>query len=179
MENLESIFLKETSIKELPNSFQNLSGLRNLLLDGFRMFLRLPSSILVMPKLSWVLVQGRHLLPKQCDKPSSMVSSNVKSLVLIECNLTGESLPIIFKWFANVTNLNLSKSNITILPECIKELRSLERLYLDCCKLLQEIRAIPPNLKFLSAINCESLSSSCRSMLLDQLETPCFDCQEL
>ncbi|MCH79902.1 disease resistance protein [Trifolium medium] len=129
---------------------------------------RLPCSILMMPKLSWILVHGRHLLPKESDKPSSIVSSKVKSLVLIECNLTGESLPIVLKWFANVTNLNLSKSNFTILPECIKEHRSLSRLYLDDCKFLQEIRGIPPNLKFLSALNCESLSSSCRSMLLNQ-----------
>ncbi|PNX81671.1 disease resistance-like protein [Trifolium pratense] len=90
-----------------------------------------------------------------------MESSNVQSIVLTECNLTDESLPIVRKWFANVTYLDIK-------VECIKELRSLTRLNLDDCKRLQEIRGIPSYLKRLSALNCESLGSSCRKMQLNQ-----------
>ncbi|RHN52471.1 putative winged helix-turn-helix DNA-binding domain, leucine-rich repeat domain, L [Medicago truncatula] len=96
--------------------------------------------------------QGYHLLPNQSDKPSPMVSTNVQSLVHRKCNRTDESFPIILKWFANMTHLDLLKSNFTILPEC-----------------LQEIRWFPPNLKCLSALNCKSSSSSCRNMLLNQV----------
>ncbi|CAJ2667212.1 unnamed protein product [Trifolium pratense] len=170
MDNIEDIDLIGTSIEELPDSFQNLTRLNELLLvvEGHRMLIRLPSWILMMPKLYHICLYGYHVLPNQCDKPSSMVSSKLKSLGLRKCNLTDESLPIILKLFSNVTHLDLSMTNITILPECIKEHRSLRSLRLDDCKCLQEIRGIPPNLKYLSALNCESLSSSCRSMLINQ-----------
>jgi Leucine-rich repeat (LRR) protein len=98
-----------------------------------------------------------------------MVSSKVKYLRLDECKLKDESLPIILKMFSNLTHLDLSMSTITILPECIKEHQFLRSLNLDDCTHLQEIQGIPPNLKFLSALNCESLSSSCTNMLLNQV----------
>jgi Leucine-rich repeat (LRR) protein len=123
----------------------------------------------MMPKLSRISVGNYHLLSIQCDKPNSMVCSNVQSITLSNCNLNDESLPIALKWFANVTRLNLSGNNFTVLPLFIKEHVSLETLILDDCKFLQEIRGIPPNLKKLFLANCDSLSSSSRSMLLNQV----------
>jgi hypothetical protein len=159
MENIGSISLSETSIEKLPDSFENLTGLHYFLLEGHGTLLSLPS---MMQKLSCIFVDGYHLLPNQSDKPNSMVSSNVQSNVLTECNLTDESLPIVRKWFANVTRLDIK-------VECMKELFSLTRLNLDDCKHLQEIRGIPSYLKHLSALNCESLGSSCRKMQLSQV----------
>jgi len=159
MENIGSISLSETSIEEFPDSFQNLTGLHYLLLEGHGTLLGLPS---MMPKLSCIFVDGYHLLPKQTDKPSTMVYSNVQSIVITECNLTDESLPIALKWFDNVTYLDIS-------VECIKELRSLTRLNLDDCKRLQETRMIQPYLKCLSALSRESWSLSCRNMLHNQV----------
>jgi Leucine-rich repeat (LRR) protein len=156
-------------LEELPDSFQNLTGLEDLTLSGSKVLLRLPCSVLMMPKLLSIYVDECHLLPIQCDKPNSMVCSNVQSITLAECNLNDESLPIALKWFANERDLILSRNNFTILPLCIKEHGSLESLILDDCKFLQEIRGIPPNLKYLSLENCDSLSSSCRSMLLKQV----------
>jgi Leucine-rich repeat (LRR) protein len=168
MENIETIYLSDTCIEELPDSFQNLTGLEDLSLNR-GVLLSLPSSILMMPKLLAIYVKNCHLLPKQCDKPNSMVCSNKQLIMLVDCNLNDETLPIVLKWFANVRHLYLSGNNFTILPLCIKEHGSLETLVLDNCKFLQEIRGIPPNLKYLSAVNCDSLSSSCRSMLLKQV----------
>jgi hypothetical protein len=170
MENIETIILDDTCIEELPDSFQNLTGLVHLGIVGGQILLRLPSSILMMPKLLNIHVANYHLLlPKQCDKPNSMVCSNVQSITLADCNLNDESLPIALKWFANVQIAVLSRNNFTILPLCIKEHGSLGFLKLNNCKFLQEIRGIPPNLKYLSLENCDSLSSSCRSMLLKQV----------
>ncbi|AES63743.2 TMV resistance protein N isoform X2 [Medicago truncatula] len=121
MENIVGIDLEETSIDELPDSFQNLIGIQYLILDGHGIFLRFPCSTLMMPK--------------QSDKPSSMLSSNVQVIVLTNCNLTDESLPIVLRWFTNVTYLHLSKNNFTILPECIEEHGSLRILNLVCIKL--------------------------------------------
>ncbi|CAJ2667222.1 unnamed protein product [Trifolium pratense] len=171
MESIQTICFRETLIEELPDSFQHLTKLIQLVLlvaEAHQLLIRIPSSILMMPKLNKLRLCGYHLLPNQSDKPSSMVSSKVKYLRLDECKLKDDSLPIILKLFANLTHLDLSLSNFTILPECIKEHQSLISLNLDDCTRLQEIRGIPPNLKFLSALNCELLSSSCTSMLLNQ-----------
>lgn len=135
MENIVGIDLEETSIDELPDSFQNLIGIQYLILDGHGIFLRFPCSTLMMPKMSSIDVQRYCLLPKQSDKPSSMLSSNVQVIVLTNCNLTDESLPIVLRWFTNVTYLHLSKNNFTILPECIEEHGSLRILNLVCIKL--------------------------------------------
>jgi len=135
MESIVGIDLEETSIDELSDSFQNLVGIQYLILDGHGIFLRFPCRPLMMPKLSGIDVQRYHLLPKQIDKPSPMVSSNVQVIVLTNSNLTDESFPIVLRWFTNVTYLHLLKSNFTILPECIVEHRSLRILNLVCIKL--------------------------------------------
>jgi hypothetical protein len=63
----------------------------------------------------------------------------------------------------------LSETSIEKLPEAFPELFSLTRLNLDDWKRLQKIRGIPSYLKHLSALNCESLGSSCRKMQLNQV----------
>ncbi|KAK2367511.1 TMV resistance protein N [Trifolium repens] len=185
MENIETIYLYCPCLEELPDSFQNLTGLEDLTLSGSKVLLRLPCSVLMMPKLLSIYVDECHLLPIQCDKPNSMVCSNVQSITLAECNLNDESLPIALKWFANERDLILSRNNFTILPLCIKEHGSLESLILDDCKFLQEIRGIPPNLKYLSLENCDSLSSSCGGTMFCLPGTELipewfeYDCREL
>jgi Leucine-rich repeat (LRR) protein len=165
MENITNIDLMGTSIEEFLFSFQNLTGLRVLQILGGGTF-RLPSRILTMPTLSLVIAWG-CLLPKKNDILSSMAYSNVQELCLPKCNLSDEFLPI--TWFANLEELDLSRNNFTILPECITECHFLRTLLLDYCKCLREIRGIPPNLKCFSAFGCESMTSSCRSMLLNQV----------
>ena len=101
-----------------------------------------------------------------------VVTTSPESRTLIslkKCNLSDECLPIVIMWSANVEMLNLSKHNFTILPECIKDFQFLSSLTLDDCKFLREIRGIPPNLKWLSAKHCKSLTSSTRNMLLNQV----------
>jgi hypothetical protein len=68
-----------------------------------------------------------------------------------------------------MSNLNLSGSDFIVLPECLKEFISLHTLDLDGCHSLEDICAIPPNLKRLSAFNCISLNSSSKSMLLNKV----------
>jgi len=168
MENITEIVLEGTSIEELSYSFQNLTRLQKLQIR-WSGILRLPSSILMMPKLSYILVEGILLLPNKNDNLSSSTSSNVEILRLPNCNLSDEFLQTSLAWFANVIHLDLSRNSFTILPEFIKECHFLITLNLNDCTCLREIRGIPPNLKRLSALQCESLSSSCRRMLLNQV----------
>ncbi|PNX61756.1 disease resistance protein (TIR-NBS-LRR class) [Trifolium pratense] len=68
-------------------------------------------------------------------------------------------LPMAIMRFANMKELDLSRSNIRVLPECLKECTPLLHLILDYCHSLEDISAIPPNLQRLSAIDCKSLNS--------------------
>jgi len=146
MTNIDYIYLGSTSIGELPSSFQNLSELDGLYLGG-----------------------GMLRFPKQNEKMYSIVFSNVTKLSLEECNLSDECLQIVLKWCVNVEELVLSKNNFKILPECLSECHHLVRINVRCCRSLEAIRGIPPNLEELSAQGCESLSSSSRRMLMSQV----------
>jgi len=146
MKNIEYISLYNTSIGELPSSFQNLSELYRLSLCGMFSF------------------------PKHNDKMYSIVFSNLTELSLRDCsNLSDECLPIFLKSCVKMVTLDLSNNNFKILPECLNECHLVWVLNLDRCKYLEEIRGIPPNLERLSAIECKSLSSSSRRMLLSQV----------
>jgi hypothetical protein len=145
MTNIKAIWLSNTSIGELPSSFQNLSELDKL------------------------VVWGGMRFPKQNDKMYSIVFSNVTNLELRECNLSDECLQIVLKWCVNVKHLDLSQNNFKIFPECLSECHLLNNIILDLCISLEEIRGIPPNLEWLFAKECISLSLSSRRMLLSQV----------
>ncbi|AES76653.2 disease resistance protein (TIR-NBS-LRR class) [Medicago truncatula] len=147
MTNIKRILFVNTSIGELPSSFQNLSELNDISIERC----------------------GMLRFPKHNDKINSIVFSNVTQLSLQNCNLSDECLPILLKWFVNVKRLDLSHNfNFNILPECLNECHLMKIFEFDCCKSLEEIRGIPPNLEELSAYKCESLSSSSRRMLTSQ-----------
>jgi hypothetical protein len=150
MTNIDNIQLHHTSIGELPFSFQNLSELDEL-----------------------SVIYGMRRFPKQNDKMYSIVFSNMTKLTLYGCNLSDECLQIVLKWCVNVEELDLLFSNFKILPECLSECPHLVKIKVRGCKYLEEIRGIPPNLKEFSAEGCESLSSSCRRILMSQVSC-CF-----
>ena len=148
MTNIKDIQMHNTSVEELPSSFQNFSELQRLTISG----------------------GGKLRFPKYNDKMNSIVFSNVEHLNLAGNNLSDECLPILLKWFVNVKFLDLSyNNNFKILPECLGECHRLKHLYLKCCKALEEIRGIPPNLERLLAGECYSLSSSSIRMLMSQV----------
>ncbi|GAU22540.1 hypothetical protein TSUD_296600 [Trifolium subterraneum] len=99
---------------------------------------------------------------------SPMPSSPVEYICLENCKVSLDYLSDRLLLFANVKELHLTKNRLTVLPKSIKECRLLLKLVLDDCKELQEIQEIPPSLKILSALNCQSLTSSCKSKLLNQ-----------
>ncbi|CAJ2665542.1 unnamed protein product [Trifolium pratense] len=137
IETLKIIDNFGTSIREIPVSIQNLIGLVSLNFDtrGKLMF----PSICNMPKVEVVRLRG------------------ISNLSLF--------LPMAIMRFANMQYLDLSFSNIRVLPECLKECTSLRELELNCCYSLEDISAIPPNLQSLSVVDCKSLNSSSKSML--------------
>ncbi|XP_027358503.1 TMV resistance protein N-like isoform X2 [Abrus precatorius] len=172
MEKITELQLEFTPIKELPFSFQNLTRLRELQLADCGI-VQLPSSIVMMPELTEFIAwrwKGWQWLKHEEgeEKVCSTASSKVECLWVSQCNLNDEFFSTGLTWFALVKDLDLSKNNLTVLPECIKECRFLRKLNVNDCKNLREIRGIPPNLKHFLATNCKSLTSSSISMLLNQ-----------
>ena len=177
MENITVLDLDECRIKEFRPSFRNLTRLQELYLGQETYRLRgfdaatFISNICMMPELARVeatQLQWR-LLPDDVLKLSSVVCSSMQHLEFIGCDLSDELLWLFLSCFVNVKNLNLSASKFTVIPECIKDCRFLTTLTLDYCDRLQEIRGIPPNLKYFSALGCLALTSSSISMLQNQV----------
>ncbi|XP_027359406.1 TMV resistance protein N-like [Abrus precatorius] len=172
MENIKYLHLQATAIEELPFSFQKLTQLKFLYLYNHGVA-QLSSCIGMMPNLaliSGVGLEGQLLLNQDNgdEKVTSMLSSNVEHLNLQDCNLSDEFLALGLMWFANVKELDLSASNFSVLPECIKNCCFLWKLVLNRCKCLREIRGIPPNVEYLYAGCCESMTPWSRCFLLNQ-----------
>ena len=97
---------------------------------------KVPSSIIMMPELtntSATGLKGWKWLKQEEDegKMGSIVSSKVKQLSTLSCNLDDDFFSIDFTWFAHVKELYIAENNFTILPECIKECQFLR--ILDVC----------------------------------------------
>lgn len=182
MKNITSLSLEYTAIREFPYSIGNLPQLKSLELHGCGK-LMLPSSIILLSKLEELSIwqcEGlqSYKQDRGVEKVGSMVSSNVKYIDFLSCNISDEFIQIGLAWFSNVVELNLSLNNFTILPACIKECRLLTILILDYCMHLREIRGIPPNLETLSAIRCTSLKDLDLTDILASTND-CFALREL
>ncbi|MED6183284.1 hypothetical protein PIB30_036470 [Stylosanthes scabra] len=176
MENVKSLHLSNTGIKDLPFSFRNLSRLKSLYLGGEEMC-KMPSVIGMMPQLSYCHVEGGDNEGRVSGKleegfqgmfTHSVPSQNLTSLFLENTNLSNDFFPLAVAWFPNVERLDLRGNNFTILPECIQQFCFLKDLRLKDCPHLRDIRGLPPNLEYLSIVNCKSLSPRAKRVLLNQ-----------
>ncbi|KAL2578180.1 hypothetical protein AAZV13_16G183000 [Glycine max] len=157
MENIRELRLTGLYIKELPFSFQNLTGLRLLALSGCGI-VQLPCSLAMMPELSsfytdycnrWQWIE----LEEGEEKLGSIISSKAQLFCATNCNLCDDFFLAGFKRFAHVGYLNLSGNNFTILPEFFKELQFLRTLDVSDCEHLQEIRGLPPILEYFDELH--------------------------
>ncbi|KAF7813410.1 Rj2 protein [Senna tora] len=155
-----------------PSSIQNLTGLRILDMQNCRR-IQLPIHIAMLPELELLHIRvcGELLFSKQdegIEKGSFITCPKMDRLVIDLCNISDESLSLCLSWFVNVKTMSLLGSNFTILPACINKCPFLTWLDLENCKHLREIRGVPPNIQYLSAKNCTSLSSESTSILLSE-----------
>ncbi|MED6107802.1 hypothetical protein PIB30_017692 [Stylosanthes scabra] len=176
MENVKVLDLNYTGIKDLPCSFRNLSGLRRLEMIGDEMC-KIPSVITMMPQLCECMIDGGG---NSCRERSLQMEMILEKLIhcipssdWINCcfqniNLSDDFFPLAVVWFPNVSSLNLSGNNFSVLPECIQQFHLLRELIVNDCEHLREIRGIPPKLERFSAINCKLLSPWGTTVLLNQ-----------
>ncbi|MED6124980.1 hypothetical protein PIB30_064060 [Stylosanthes scabra] len=173
MDNLMSISIEGTGIKELPPSIGNLVGLQEFSMTSCLNLKELPESFDMLKNLRNLDIEGcpqlRSFLTKLRESgTSSPTFDNVQSLNLENCGLRDEDLPTIFYCFPKLSSLVLSGNCFVTLPSCIQEFQTLELLHLDRCNLLQEIHCIPPNLQYINARNCTSLTERSSNLLLSQ-----------
>ncbi|CAJ2638896.1 unnamed protein product [Trifolium pratense] len=174
IENLRHVNLWQTAIEELPISFGNVTGLEVLTLMDCTRLDKLPGSIFTLPRLQEIQADSckGFGISIECEDNNGplefTVSPNKIHLYLSSCKLTDEHLFICLSGFANMVHLDISCSNFTVLPPCIKECIHLNTLLLTNCNQLQEISVIPPKLREIDALNCTSLTSQSQSVLLSQ-----------
>ena len=170
MGNIRKLSLRRLPIKELPDSFQNLTGLQELELNCD--FIQLSGNVLT-PELTSLCVvtfkEWKWVKSKEGEEDvGSTVSSNVQSF-WGSYNLDDDFFSAVFPQLAQVKQLWLVRSNVSFLPECMKEFHHLNDLGVSFCKYLKEIRGIPPNLRKFRAVECRSLTSSSSSILLNKV----------
>lgn len=86
--------------------------------------------------------------------------SGLRSLVSLELsdyNILDGALPGDLGCLSFVQFLNLSKSNVTHLPDSISQLPKLRFLYVDSCSRLQALPNLPLSAQFVMARGCASL----------------------
>ncbi|CAL9232835.1 unnamed protein product [Arabidopsis halleri] len=134
MESLEILLLDETSITEMPN----MMHLRNI------------KTFSVCGTSSQVCVSMLFL-------PSPLGCSQLTDLYLSRCSLY--KLPDNIGGLSSLQSLCLSGNNIENLPESFDQLQNLKWCDLKYCKMLKSIPALPQNLQYLDAHECESLET--------------------
>lgn len=179
MKKMTYLCLSDTSISELPFSIGYLVELTKLSIDRCNKLIELPSSIFLLPKLEDLEAYSCKGIAQIRGKSQAM-SSDVRndSPLLFRrdvdfsfCYLSDEFLTRLFPCLHYVTCLSLDYSNITTLPSCINECHSLQKLTLNSCTELREVRGLPPNIKILQAINCRSLTSQSKRVCITE---PCM-----
>ncbi|KAL6179601.1 hypothetical protein ACLB2K_051114 [Fragaria x ananassa] len=168
MESLTSMTLSGTAIKEVPSSIgYHLFNLHDLYLQQCENLTTLPLSIYELQHLWNLELTG---CPKLELTPFSnkVEYSNIShygnfafpSLMLFRrggCNISDCGFLVTLGCAPILNTLYLSNSNFVSLPTGLRKLINLDSLYLDGCKMLQEVTELPPNLQKLCVRNCVSL----------------------
>ncbi|KAK3416330.1 hypothetical protein EUGRSUZ_H01803 [Eucalyptus grandis] len=143
IEHLEELDLKETAIKELPASIDNLVSIRHIILWHCKNLIRLPSSIYKLQNL-------KHLGLNYCSN-FTMFPKNLEDPTDLDDFLEVPSN------FPRLRHLDLRGNKFTHMPRCLNEYNDLKWLLLDYCQQLQEIPLLPSNIRSINANNCRSL----------------------
>ncbi|KAF8029331.1 hypothetical protein BT93_E1886 [Corymbia citriodora subsp. variegata] len=162
----EDLVLTAAAIKELPESIENLVPLKSMIINRCENLRQLPSSIYKLQNLEVLCVSECPNLmkfPKYEDLADPCMEAGLPSLHYLEldgCNLSDLRFLENISCFPLLSELNLRKNNITILPTSIGKRDSLSTLNVSKCHQLQEIPELPPFLTNLFAYNCKSLQKN-------------------
>ncbi|CAH8331555.1 unnamed protein product [Eruca vesicaria subsp. sativa] len=170
--SLTELKLVNLNIETIPEDINCLLILEKLDLSG-NDFLYLPYTMEALPNLKYLslhncrkitslpqLVQVETLILSECVNLRSLLETRaaycLHELWLGNCKNI-ETLSETLSRLTKLTYLDLSRHNFVILPQSIRELSSLETLFLNNCKKLISVEELPRNVKYLYAHGCDSL----------------------
>ncbi|PRQ35992.1 putative winged helix-turn-helix DNA-binding domain, toll-like receptor [Rosa chinensis] len=164
MDSLTELNLRSSGIIELHQSIENLTGLKRLCLVDCKNLATLPCSICELQNLVLLDVSGCSKLVTFPTKASishdhdsgSLVLPKLRVLRINGCNLSTADFIGSLDCLETLTELDLSSNNFVNVPVLARFVK-LPRIELYCCKRLQEIPELPPNILYVNAWNCESL----------------------
>ncbi|XP_030961150.1 TMV resistance protein N-like [Quercus lobata] len=170
MENLMYLSLADTSIRELPPSFRNLTGLERLDLGYYFNLCHLPRSIYQLQHL-------RILVHHGYDQFSAGVGTyNLQQYLSNSGFPRLNFLKKLTSCFTLPKKCLLPRSEDLSLQESIVKFNRLQFLHIRDSKFLQKIPKLPESIREVRAINCFSLNSeSVRELFLQfrrKLELP-------
>ncbi|KAG6629303.1 disease resistance protein RPV1-like [Carya illinoinensis] len=151
---LKELFIGGTAIKQLPSSLSFLMNWKGLSLSECK----------EQFSGSWLsrfssLLSPRNWNPRTLLQASVPGFDTLGKLVLRDCNLSEDKIPLDLGGFPSLQRLDLSENNFRILPDGISGLSKLQNLYLDQCKSLYSISGLPANIETLTAFCCSSLET--------------------
>ena len=163
MKSLEKLYLTETGISELPESFGNLTGIIVLHLGNMTGQLHLPDSIYNLQRLDFLFLLGDFTFLKD-EEPlcnsyggvSKYVFRKLRSLLLYgSSNLSEMDFILNYCCPPTLEALNINNSNIVTLPNGIDRFQGLEILHIEDCYKLQETPRLPPSVRQVSTQTSE------------------------
>lgn len=151
-QNLVSLYLDGTSIKELPLNFNTLQRLALLNMKGCTKLKEFPGCLDDLKAL-------KELILSDCSKLQNFPAIGENIMVLEILRLDGTIITEI-PMISSLQCLCLCKNDqISSLPDNISQLSQLKWLDLKYCKSLTSIPKLPANLQHLDAHGCCSLNS--------------------
>lgn len=142
-----------TSLMELPEEMSRLNSLQELVLDG--------CSNLDILNMEVEYHQGRSLLQSDGIVASASYITSLPLKLFFPSRFSARKMLrlTLFALPCSLTRLDLSGTSIRFLPESIKDLGMLDRLYLRNCKMLEALPELPSHLDWLDVSCCYSLQS--------------------
>ncbi|XP_040994251.1 disease resistance protein RPV1-like [Juglans microcarpa x Juglans regia] len=170
---LKEVFIGGTAIKQLPSSLSFLINWKGLSLSEYKEF----SESWLSRFLSWI--SPRSLNPITLLRASVCGFGTLGKLILGDCNLSEDKIPLDLGAFSSLKDLDLSENNFRILPDSISGLSKLQNLYLAQCKSLYSISGLPANMETLFAMGCSSLETLSFSSSSELVVLSLGDCRNL
>ncbi|XP_050254791.1 disease resistance-like protein DSC1 [Quercus robur] len=182
MTRLSELYLDGTAVEELPSSLKRLTGLTVLTLQGCKNLSSFPNNV-NLPSLKTLNLSGCKVQPPKSRLIShgfSLIRAAhvffqgffpireainlllprlrfIVSLNLADRNLWDGGLPDDLSGLSSLQELDMSKNNLTRLPDSISQLSKLHSLTLNDCSRLQSLPNLPLSVGFVTARRCPLL----------------------
>ncbi|KAD5802465.1 hypothetical protein E3N88_13825 [Mikania micrantha] len=147
-------------LKKLPKSLANLKKVKTVLLDGCNSC------------ESQIVMRNTKAIPNDLKFFMISLPSSMRILSLTNNKLSNESFPMDLSCLAMLEELCLANNPIVSMPNCVRTLPRLEKLYMDECYNVISIEHPPCSLRELSIYSKGEYNPSIRKIKFDPKMAP-------